>query len=99
MESDLILAGLTPPPTVITATDDEGDDFEVWEENWESLEWFLKLSRRWVFNQFNGKRLRFDDQAAMTQFKIHGVKKAKRQAIMDDLLAMEDVVLEVLNRE
>lgn len=75
------------------------DDFEVWEENWESLFWFLKLGRRWIFNPMDGRRIRLDDGAVMVQLKLHVAKKAKLKIIMDDLLEMEAAALEVLNRE
>ena len=77
----------------------DGDDFEVWEENWESVIWFLRMSRRWVFSPMDGSRIRLDDQAVMLQLKLQVSKKSKRQKIMDDLLAMEDAALEVLTRE
>jgi hypothetical protein len=94
--NDLKLAGIQPPPTAAANSDDE-DDFELWEENLESWEWFIKMGRRWVFNSFDGSRIRFDDVAIQVQFEIHGIKKSKRKNIMDDLLAMEAAALEVLN--
>jgi hypothetical protein len=82
-----------------SAATDDGEDFEVWEQNWEILNWFLKMERRWIFDPMYGKRVRLDDQAVAAQLKIYGVKKAKRKIIMDDLLAMETAALEVLNRD
>lgn len=91
------LSGLKLPPRAASADDDE--DFELWEENRESWEWFTKLWRRWIFNQPSGHRVRLDDLAVMAQFEIFGVKKSKRKIIMGDLLEMETAVLEVLRSE
>jgi len=33
VDQDLALAGIKPPPKV--AAEGDGEDFEVWEENWE----------------------------------------------------------------
>ena len=96
MAKDLALAGIAPSQPAAASSEDE-DDFELWEENLESYNWFVKLSRRWVFNQFDGSRIRLDDVAIQVQFEIYGLKKSKRKTIMDDLLAMEFAALEVLN--
>lgn len=88
------MAGIKPSTK---AVQEESEDFELWEENLESYNWFARLSRRWVFNQFDGSRLRFDDVAIQAQFEIGGLKKSKRKNIMDDLLAMESAALEILN--
>lgn len=79
--------------------DEDSDVFEVWEENWESFNWFLNMNRRWVFNPMDGKRIRLDDQAVVAQLKLSGLKKSKQRTIMDDLLAMETAALEVLNKD
>lgn len=96
MAEDLALAGIAAPPP--EAEPDE-DDFEVWPEVWESCTWFIKLQRRWIFNAYTGHRVRLDDQVVMSRLKLAGIKKEKRQIIMDDLLAMESAALEILNRE
>lgn len=92
MAEDLALAGIAAPPP--EAEPDE-EDFEVWPEVWESCIWFLKLQRRWVFNNFTGKRIRLDDEVAMSRLKLAGIKRKTRAIIMDDLLVMEAAVLEV----
>lgn len=75
----------------------DGEDFEVWEENWESVCWFLQMDRRWVFNMYSGQRVRLDDQAVMVHLKLHISKKPERRKIMEDLLIMEQAALEVFN--
>ncbi|MDD4947207.1 MAG: DUF1799 domain-containing protein [Gallionella sp.] len=72
----------------------EAQDFEVWEENWESFCWFIRLGRRWIFNQNDGSRICLDDAAIQAQFEIFGIKRKKRAAIMADLLEMERAALE-----
>lgn len=97
VEQDLALAGIKRPPPLQQAADD--DAFEIWEENVESLNWFLDFSRRWVFNPMDGKRIRLDDLVVLARLKAAGVKKSKRHIIMEDLLAMEHAVLEVQSCE
>lgn len=84
-----MLAGIKPP----AASEDEQYDFELYEENLESWNWFMRLGRRWIFSQ-SGQRIRLDDQAIHAQFEIFGVKQKKRRQLMDDLLAMEAAALE-----
>ena len=96
MAEDLRLAGVKSAPC--EGQGDDGD-FAVYPENWESLEWFLRMHSRWIFNPFNGRRIRFDDVAVLAQLKVHGVKKSTRKIIMEDLLEMESAALEVLNLE
>lgn len=97
--SDLALAGLSMPPRAAEVEEDEEVVFELWEENLDSYNWFVRLARRWVFNQFDGSRIRLDDVAVATQFAIFGLKKSKRKALLEDLLVMESAALEVLNKK
>lgn len=92
MDDDLKLAGIKPPPRA--ADDEDGDDFELYEENVESWGWFIRMNRRWIFSPMSGQRIRLDDQAIQVQFDIFGVKPKKRRKLMDDLLAMEAAALE-----
>lgn len=96
MDEDCKKFGIKPPRT---DAEDDSDDFELWEENQDSFNWFVKMNRRWIFNPMDGKRIRLDDHAVAAQLDLYGVKKSKRKIIMDDLLAMETAALEVFNRE
>lgn len=78
---------------------DDDDEFEIWPENWETFSIFMRMQRRWVRGAMGGEYLRLDDQAILAQFEIYQVKKKQRAGIMDDLLAMEEAALEVLNAE
>jgi hypothetical protein len=59
----------------------------------------MRLQRRWVRDDFNGKFVRLDDLVIQAHFEIYRVKEKRRADLMGDLLAMEEAAIEVLNSE
>lgn len=67
--------------------EEDEDEFAVWPENYATLRAFLKLARKW----------RFDDYPAVESvMRIVGVKN--RQMAFDDLLAMESAAREIAGK-
>lgn len=74
-------------------------DFEVHADNWDSVMFFLKVQTQWLYASggMGMVRLGFNHPALETNMRVRGIKRAKQEALLDDLLAMELAVLEVDN--
>lgn len=68
-------------------------DFEIWEENWGTLEMFLRCETQWrtTANGFLG----FDYVAVAWVFRLYAVKD--RRAMLEDLQIMEAAAITTLN--
>lgn len=78
---------------------DHGDGFAVWPENWKTLRIFLSIARRLNPDGLSGQYLavpRADIESALTMFNV---RRTKKLAMLENLLAMESAALEVLNRK
>ena len=64
-------------------------DFEVWEDNWQSVEMFLRLQTQWRVGM-NGL-IGLDYGAAEWLFRICGVED--QRSLLEDLQVMEAAVL------
>jgi hypothetical protein len=68
----------------------QNDDFEVLEENWESVQFFLQCQTQWRVGGMGGV-IGLDYSAIAFLFSIYKPKKKHR--IMQDLQLMEKTVL------
>ena len=64
-------------------------DYEVWEENWEAVQMFLRLQTQWRVGM-NGP-LGLDYVAAQWLFRLYAVKEPA--SLLEDLQVMEAAVL------
>jgi hypothetical protein len=75
------------------------DDFEVWEENWETLLFFLAVSTQWNVAAGMGGLyyvgMRHEGIAA--DMAMRGIRGKKAEALAETLRGMEQAALEVLN--
>lgn len=78
----------------------EDDFFDVWQENWQSLIFFLAVCTQWnvVAGGMGGLfYVGLNHTAIESNMNMRGIKKQQRLALCDDLLVMERAALEVLN--
>lgn len=77
-----------------------GDDFEVWEENWDSLLFFLNVSTQWnVVAGMGGLfYIGLNHTAIESEMNMRGIRKQRRAQLCDDLLMMERAALPLLNK-
>lgn len=76
----------------VTIVDDASadEDFEVWPENWEVVQMFLRCQTQWRTTGMGGV-IGFDYGAVAWLFRLHGVKD--QRALLEDLQIMEAAVL------
>ena len=72
----------------------KSQDCEVWEENWEAVEMFLRLQTQWRVGM-NGL-IGLDYQAANWLFRLYAVKVKDQRSLLEDLQVMEAAVLAAL---
>lgn len=89
---DLVAMG-APAEVIAMAREQDPDEFEVWEDNWEALTVFLRLTTQW--NRMDGAFLGLNYTSVDFIFKILDVKDPK--SVFDDLQVMELSALQVLN--
>lgn len=79
---------------------DSDDAFEVWEENWLSLLFFLAVSTQWnVAAGMSGLfYVGLNHSAVEANMNMRGIKKQARLDLCNDVLLMERAALEVLNK-
>jgi hypothetical protein len=73
--------------------EDDGQVFEVWEENAPAIGLFVRLSTQWKVSAM-GRLMGIDYTAAESVMRMTGARK--RRALLDDLRVMESAVLEHL---
>lgn len=67
-------------------------------ENWPSLRVFLACGSKWQMEPITGRVLGIDDRRAEFAIRSYRIPLADREAVFDDLLAMERAALPLLNR-
>jgi hypothetical protein len=65
-------------------------DFEVWEENWEAVQMFLRCQTQWRTGGMGGA-VGLDYGAVAWLFRLHRVKD--QRALLEDLQIMEGAIL------
>jgi hypothetical protein len=71
-------------------------DVEIWPENTRAVEVFVALSTQWRTG-FSGAT-GLDYSVLPVVFDLHGLGKAKRQAVFPDLQIMERAALNIFNK-
>ena len=71
------------------------EDFEVWQENWDSVGMFLRCQTQWRV-AMNGL-LGFDYGALAWLFRLYEVEDPR--SLLEDLQLMEGAVMQILNKE
>ncbi|MFZ9654547.1 MAG: DUF1799 domain-containing protein [Limnohabitans sp.] len=73
------------------------DDFEVWEENWPTVEMFLRIQTQWrVAGGMGAAYVGLDYQAVAWMFSLYNVEQPRQ--MLEDLQVMEAAALTALNR-
>ena len=91
-ESDAAALGIAPPPTQNT----QADVCEVWEDNWEVLELFMRVQTQWRVGM-NGP-IGLDYMAVAWVLKLT-TDEAKHRALLEDLQIMEGAVLACIAKQ
>lgn len=68
-------------------------EFEVYEDCWESVLFFLRVQTQWVYQGLDGRRAGLNNTAVESTMRMTGVRKARQGALLDDLQEMERAVL------
>lgn len=69
------------------------DVFEVHEDCWESVMFFLRVQTQWVFRGMDAARSGLNNAAVEATMRMAGVKRACQNALLADLQLMELAVL------
>lgn len=69
-------------------------DFEVHEDCWESVLFFLRVQTQWRHKGMEGRRAGLDNTAVEATMRLAGVKAKGRAALLEDLQVMEKAVLQ-----
>lgn len=72
---------------------EDGDDFEVLEENWPAVEMFLRCQTQWRTTM--GGVIGLDYSALAWLLRLYGVED--QRALLEDLQTMEGAALTALN--
>lgn len=83
------------PQDIVDQVDQHDDDFEVWEDNFETLNIFLRLQSQWVVSMSGVVGLNY--QSVRYLFKIYGIENEKQT--FEDLQLMEFAALPILNKK
>lgn len=75
-------------------------DFEVFEDNWESLIFFIELDTQWnIVSGMNGERVTgLHYPSVESAMNIQQIPQENRQELFRDLKVMERSALEVINK-
>jgi len=93
-ESAADLAAFGAPSEMIAAASAKATQFDVWQENAETLVMFLRLQTQW--NVIAGGFLGLNYQSVEFLLKMHAV--ADPVGMLEELQAMEVAALQVLNK-
>ncbi|MFC7518691.1 DUF1799 domain-containing protein [Herbaspirillum sp. GCM10030257] len=68
----------------------------VWEENWESLQFFLMVQSQWIIvaSLTSGVRVGLDYARIEAAMRMDGIPRADRKMLFSDLRVIESAVLE-----
>jgi len=83
------------PQNIVDQIEQHDDDFEVWEDNFETLNIFLRLQSQWVVSM--GGVVGLNYQSVRYLFKIYGIENEKQ--VFEDLQLMEFAALPILNKK
>jgi hypothetical protein len=89
VDSDAAGLGVAPPPTRETPH----EDFEVWPENWDAVQMFLRCQTQWRTAGMGGV-LGLDYVAVSWLLRLYRVRD--QRAVLEDLQTMEAAVLEAM---
>lgn len=79
---------------VVSSATSEEEHFEVWPENWEAAQLFLRLSSQWRYGAMGGViGLNYPSMESLMRM----LRVKDKAAMVDDLQVMERAALEVLN--
>lgn len=83
-----------------TAAEAEDDAFEVWPENWPSVQVFAALATQWqIAGGLLGSRvLGLHYPSIQTVMWAHQIRACDRRAMFDDMRVMEAAALNVMNK-
>ena len=98
MEADLDALGISRADIEPDEAEDEDEAFEVWPENWETVQVFVALGTCWRVDGFNGRWLGLDRTQIDSTLRLMRVPIARRREVFEDLLVMEAAALPVINR-
>jgi hypothetical protein len=73
----------------------EDQGFQVWPENWDTVEMFLRLQTQWRIGM--GGPIGLDYSAVEWLLRLYEVKD--QRALLEDLQIMEGAALAAMNRE
>ena len=67
--------------------------FEVYEDNWQSLLFFLRVQTQWVYRGLEGRRAGLNNAAVESTMRMARVKRVDQDALLADLQVMEREIL------
>lgn len=68
-------------------------DFEVHEDCWESVLFFLRVQTQWRYRGMEARRCALDYVAVEAAMRMSGVTRRQRAGLLDDMAVMELAVL------
>ena len=77
--------------------DFEGDELEVWPENWAAIEFFSQLGTQWIVSA--GGRTGMNYLTVYAMLDRSGLSKEEAAQMFNDLRVMEYAALEEMNKE
>lgn len=77
------------------------DGFQVWAENWRSLEIFCSLRHQWILavGLEGGKRVGLDYTRVESAFNMMNIRRKDRPSLFADMRIMEDAALDVWDKQ
>lgn len=94
MHDDAKAFGLELPDELVESS--EPEHFEVFEENWEVLKFFLLVSTQWRIGM--GGPTGLDHGVTLGLFSLYGVEEPKRVELFEGVRIMEDAALDAMAR-
>lgn len=94
MADDLSVMGASPDIIAEVKLVSPRVDFEVFEDNWKTVEMFMRLQTQWIVGAMGGF-IGLNYQSIEFLFRIEGVEN--QRDMLADLQAMEVAALQVLN--
>lgn len=75
------------------------DDFEVWEDNWDTVGFFCGLKTQWTYvgTMATVQRVGLDYAGVESAMRMTRIASRDRAALFDDIRLMEAAALEVWN--
>ena len=68
-------------------------EFEVYEDCWDSVMFFLRVQTQWLFRGFEGQRGGLNNTAVESTMRMAGVEQGAQDALLEDLQVMEMAIL------